>query len=169
MADAAKQPIVNIGDAKLEEMSNGDNFLVRRARMAPQLGLTGLGCSIEVIPPGKRAFPFHRHHVMDELFYVVSGTGEYRFGNERYPVKTGDLIGAPAGTEAHQLINTGKDDLRCLAISGVGTGVDVVDYPDSGKIGVGAGIKNADFRTATYAGMGRMQKADYWDGEDGTK
>ena len=45
-------------------------------------------------------------------------------------------------------------------------GVDVVDYPDSGKIAVAAGIKNADFKTATYAGVGRMQPADYFDGED---
>ena len=29
-----------------------------------------------------------------------------------------------------------------------------------------AGVKNGDFRTASYAGMGRMQKADYYDGEE---
>jgi hypothetical protein len=44
--------------------------------------------------------------------------------------------------------------------------VDVIDYPDSGKVGIGAGIKNADFKTATYVGMGRLVPADYWDGED---
>jgi hypothetical protein len=43
--------------------------------------------------------------------------------------------------------------------------VDVVDYPDSGKMAVAAGIKNADFTTATYRGMGRIAAADYWDGE----
>jgi hypothetical protein len=29
-----------------------------------------------------------------------------------------------------------------------------------------AGVKNGDFRSATYSGMGRMEKADYFDGED---
>jgi hypothetical protein len=29
-----------------------------------------------------------------------------------------------------------------------------------------AGIKNADYRTATYASVGRVQKADYFDGEE---
>jgi hypothetical protein len=29
-----------------------------------------------------------------------------------------------------------------------------------------AGVKNADFKTATYAGIGRVQAADYYDGED---
>ena len=162
----ARNPIVNIADAELQEQKHGDKFDVRRARLGQSLGLMGLGCSLQVIPPGKRAYPFHRHHVMDELFYLVSGTGEYRFGDQRHPIKPGDIVAAPAGTEAHQFVNTGSEDLTCLAISGVGTGVDVVDYPDSGKVGVGAGIKNADFRTATYAGMGRLQKADYWDGED---
>ena len=39
------------------------------------------GLLVHVVPPGKKAFPFHRHHVMDELFFIVSGEGEYRFGD----------------------------------------------------------------------------------------
>ena len=30
--------------------------------------------------------------------------------------------------------------------------VDVVDYPDSKKIAIAAGVKNADFKAATYVG-----------------
>jgi hypothetical protein len=45
-------------------------------------------------------------------------------------------------------------------------GVDVVDYPDSKKIAVTAGVKNADFKTATYVGLGRLAPVDYYDGED---
>ena len=67
--------------------------------------------------------------------------------------------------KAHQLINTGSDDLRYLGISTVG-GVDVDDYPDSTKIAVAAGVKNADFKTATYVFLGRIAPADYYDGED---
>jgi uncharacterized cupin superfamily protein len=121
--------------------------------------------SVHVVPPGKKAFPFHRHHVLDELFFVVSGEGEYLFGEKILPVRGGDIVAAPAGTEAHQLINTCSDDLRYLGISTVG-GVDVVDYPDSNKIAVAAGIKNADFKTATCVGLGRIVRAGYYDGED---
>jgi hypothetical protein len=39
----------------------------------------------------------------------------------------------------------------------------VVDYPDSKKI---AGVKNADFKTATYVGLGRLAPTDYYVGED---
>ena len=105
---------------------------------------------------------------MDELFYIVSGSGQYRYGEETMPVRAGDLVGAPAGAKAHQIINTGSEDLRYLGISGNGTenSVEVVDYPDSKKIGVAAGVKNADFKSATYAAMGRVTPADYFDGED---
>ena len=135
------------------------------AASGPLVGLNGLGCAVHVVPPGKKAFPFHGNHVQDELFFVVSGEGEYRFGEKIVQIRSGDLVAAPAGTQAHQLINTGSDDLRHLGISTVG-GVDIVDYPDSKKIAVAAGIKNADFKTATYVGLGRIAPADYYDGED---
>jgi uncharacterized cupin superfamily protein len=157
--------IINIDEVPLSDRGNGKQFAVKWGRVGPLLGLNGLGCAVHVVPAGKKAFPFHRHHVMDELFFIVSGSGEYRFGDQTLPVRAGDLIAAPAGMQAHQLINTGSDDLRYLGISTMG-GVDLVDYPDSQKIAVAAGIKNGDFKTATYAGVGRLLRADYFDGED---
>ena len=159
------KPVVNIADVPLMDRGNGKKFAVHWGRVGPALGLSGLGCAVHVVPPGKRAFPFHRHHVMDELFFIVSGEGEYRYGEETFPLRAGDIVGAPAGTKAHQIINTGATELHYLGISS-GGGVDLVDYPDSGKIAVAAGIKNGDFKTATYAGVGRMTRADYFDGED---
>jgi uncharacterized cupin superfamily protein len=165
MSEPDKKPIINIDEASYADRGNGKQFVVKIARVGPALGLTGLGCSVHVLPPGKKAFPFHRHHVMDELFYIVSGSGQYRYGEETLPVRTGDLVAAPAGTKAHQLINTGSEDLRYLGISS-GSTVDIVDYPDSKKVAMAAGVKNADFKTATYAAVGRMTSADYFDGED---
>jgi uncharacterized cupin superfamily protein len=159
------KPVINVGDVPLIERGNGQSFAVKWGRVGPALGLNALGCAIHVVPPAKKAFPFHRHHAMDELFYVLSGEGQYRWGEEMLPIKAGDLVAAPAGTKAHQLINTGKQDLRYLGFSSMAA-TEVVDYPDSGKIGVMAGVKNGDFRTASYAGLGRMAKADYYDGED---
>jgi uncharacterized cupin superfamily protein len=165
MTEPDKKPIINIADVPLADRGNGKQFVVKFARVAPMLGLQVLGCSVHVVPPGKKAFPFHRHHVMDELFYIVSGTGQYRYGEEAMPVRAGDIVGAPAGAKAHQLINTGAEDLRYLGISS-GSSVDVVDYPDSKKVAVAAGVKNADFKTATYAAVGRMNPTDYFEGED---
>jgi len=158
------KPIVNIDDVPLMDRGHGEKFAVKWGRVGPLGGLTGLGCAVHVVPPGRRAFPFHRHHVADEMFFILSGAGEYRVGDKTHPLRGGDFVGAPAGGEAHQIINTGTEDLRYLAFSTIGS-VDLVDYPDSGKIAVAAGIKNADFKTATYAKVGRMQPADYYDGE----
>jgi uncharacterized cupin superfamily protein len=119
---------------------------------------------VTVLPPGKRAYPFHRHHVIHELFYILSGSGEYRIDDKKLPLRAGDLIAAPAGKEAHQIVNTSSGELRFLAFSTIGE-VDVVEYPDTGKIGVGAGIKNADFKTATSKALGRVKPADYFEGE----
>jgi uncharacterized cupin superfamily protein len=165
MSEPTKSPVMNIADVPLADRGNGKSFVVKWGRVGPLLGLEGLGCAIHVVPPGKRAFPFHRHHVLDELFYIVSGGGEFRFGDETLALRAGDIVGAPAGTKPHQIINSGSEDLRYLGISSMSS-VDVVDYPDSKKLAVGAGIKNADFRTATYVGIGRLAPADYYDGED---
>jgi uncharacterized cupin superfamily protein len=164
MAETANKPVVNIADVALQERGHGETFKFKMGRVGPMVGLTGLGCTIHVVPPGKRAWPFHRHHVMDELFFIVSGKGEYRFGEETFAVGAGDIIGAPAGSQAHQIINTGKGDIRYLGISSM-SDVDIVEYPDSKKVAIAAGVKNADFKTATYVGVGRIAPADYWDGE----
>jgi uncharacterized cupin superfamily protein len=160
-----EKAVINIDDVPLLDRGNGKQFAVKWGRVGQLLGLQGLGCAVHVVPPGKKAFPFHRHHVMDELFFIVSGKGEYRFGDETMPVRAGDIVAAPAGTKAHQLINTGSEDLRYLGISS-GSSVDVVDYPDSKKVAMAAGVKNADFKTATYVALGRITSADYYDGED---
>lgn len=156
--------IVNLADVPMNDTGNGAAFVAKVGRAGPLVGSTGLGCSVTVVPAGKRAFPFHRHHVIHEMFYVLSGTGEYRCGDERMPLKAGDLVAAPAGAEAHQIINTSTGELRYLAFSTLGE-VDIVEYPDSGKIGAAAGIKNADFKTATIKAMGKVVPVDYWDGE----
>ena len=157
--------IVNIDDLDMQDSGNGKDFQAKVGRAGQLLGLTGIGCALIVLPPGKRAYPFHRHHVGSELFFILSGSGEVRLDGETKPVREGDLIGNPPGTEAHQIVNTGKGELRYLAFSDLGS-VDVIEYPDSGKVAAAAGIKNADFRTATFKTLGHVKPADYFEGEE---
>jgi uncharacterized cupin superfamily protein len=161
----SEKPIINVADVPLADRGNGRSFALKWGRVGSTLGLNALGCAVHVVPPGKKGFPFHRHHVMDELFYILAGEGQYRWGEEALPVKAGDLVAAPAGTKAHQFINTGQSDLRYLGISSISPS-EIVDYPDSNKIGITAGVKGGDFKTATYLGIGRLHKADYYDGEE---
>lgn len=156
--------IVNLADMPLQARAHGAKFAVHTGEVGEALGLLKLGCMLHVVPPGKTAFPFHRHHVSDEMFLVLSGSGEYRLGEERLSIRPGDCLAAPAGGAAHQIVNTGSDALRYLGFSN-NADFDVVEYPDSGKISVRAGMKDGDPASATYAGRGRLTPAEYWDGE----
>ncbi len=158
-------PIVNIADIALETEAQGTRFAVRRGEIGQALGLSVLGCMLHVVPPGKTAFPFHRHHGCDEMFFIVSGEGEYRIGEKRLAVRAGDCLGAPAGGDPHQIVNTGTGELRYLGLSN-NPAADLVEYPDSGKIGVRVGPKGIAFTDATFRARGRLALADYWDGED---
>jgi len=162
---AQTKPIVNVADIALETEAHGKRFAVSRGEIGEALGLSVLGCMLHVVPPGKTAFPFHRHHASDEMFVILSGAGEYRIGDKRLPVRAGDCLGAPAGGEAHQIINTGAQELRYLGFSNNGA-ADLVEYPDSGKIGTRIGAKGIHFKDFTFAARGRLTLADYWDGEE---
>jgi uncharacterized cupin superfamily protein len=157
--------IVNLAELELRDNGNGGRFQAKIGRIGPLLGLTKIGCALVVLPPGKRAYPFHRHHVGSELFYILSGRGEVRLDDEKRPIREGDLIANPPGAEAHQIVNTGSDDLRYLAFSDVGS-ADVIEYPDSGKVAYAAGIKDANFETATVKMLGHVKPADYFEGEE---
>lgn len=145
-----------------------ETFAARLSRIGPLIGLSRLGCMLTVVPPGKRAFPYHNHHGAEELFVILEGRGTYRIGAERIEVAAGDVCGAPAGDRAtaHQLINTGAEPLKYLAIS-TQADPEVVEYPDSGKyaaIAVGAG---RSFFEAHVRAIGRAEDGlDYWDGEE---
>ena len=85
------------------------------------------------VPPGKAACPFHHHAAQWEMYVILSGTGTARAGKGRHKVKAGDAFIHPP-LEAHQLINTGKEDLVFYIIAD-NPPVDIFHYPDSGKWG----------------------------------
>jgi len=156
--------VIPIADVPLTDSSGGGDFAVHYGRVGPLLGLKDLGCAVQVVPPGKTAFPHHVHHVAEEMMVILEGTGDYRWGDERHAVGPGDLIGAPAATRAHQLVNTGAVPLKYLALS-TNPGADVIEYPDSGKVAYRAGVVGGNRATGSVRAIGRMTPTDYWDGE----
>ncbi|MBL4855247.1 MAG: cupin domain-containing protein [Robiginitomaculum sp.] len=163
-------PVLNIDDVPMIEFGNGEKFAAKLGRLGPALGAKNLGCMLTIVPPGKCAFPFHAHLLDDEMMFILDGSGEYRFGDATYPVKAGDMLGAPPGGAevAHQLINTGKTDLKYLAFSTNGS-TSVVVYPDSDKFLVGADIpQGGSSRDAKFHHLGKIGvgAADYFDGEE---
>jgi uncharacterized cupin superfamily protein len=164
MQEQSSKPIVNIDELPLTAETGGTRFGAETCEFGVTLGLYHLGAAIYVVQPGKTASPFHRHHVSDEMFLILSGAGDYRLGDERLPVKAGDCLGAPAGGQGHQIINTGNKPLRYLAFSNNGL-ADVVEYPDSGRIRIDIGATGTHRESATFRAGGRLVPMDYWEGE----
>ena len=55
----------------------------------------------------------HYHPRAEEIYFIVSGSGQMRIDNEAQDVGRGDAIAIPPGA-VHQIVNTGNSDLRLL-------------------------------------------------------
>ena len=170
------KPIVNIEEVELAPRppafaptgTAAERFDAKVGYIGPRVGAQKLGYNITAVPPGKRGIPFHNHRVNEEMFFVLQGTGEIRIGDNTYAIRSGDIIACPAGGKetAHQIVNTGHDELRFLAVS-TKLSPEVCDYPDSGKFGLLAELPTgADGRVQRFVFVGREgDSLDYWEGE----
>jgi len=170
------KPVINIADVALEPRpavftpsgAAAQRFEAKMGFIAPRIGAKKLGYNITAVPPGKSAFPSHNHHANEEMFFVLQGTGELRIGDDTYPLRVGDVIACPAGGKelAHQIINTGPEEMRYLAVS-TKLSPELVEYPNSGKFGVLAELPAAaDGKPQRFMFVGReSQSLDYWEGE----
>jgi uncharacterized cupin superfamily protein len=163
------KPIVNVADARAQPSGNGEHFACTMTQLAAGAGARAIGANITRVPPGKAAFPIHHHHANEEHFFILSGQGVVRIGKDSYDVKPQDYIVNVAGgpQHAHQLINTGTEDLVYLAISTLIV-PEVVGYTDSGKTGtrIAAGTTPAERFLTRDADRGNV---NYWDGETGAE
>ena len=150
--------VVNVDDVALERFEQGGRFASDGARLGPLVGAKDLGCSYDVVPPGKCACPFHSHRAEEEMFFVVRGEGTLRYGGETRKIRTGDVICCPTGgpETAHQIVNDSDAPLAYLSVS-TRMPAEVCEYPDSGKVGAfGPGLRHM-----TRAG----DAVDYWTDE----
>jgi uncharacterized cupin superfamily protein len=165
------KPLVNVADLSLRATGNGGKFAGQAARVGGLIGAKKLGCQYQILPPGKAAYPRHAHHVNEEMFVVLAGEGTYRVGDESYPVREGDVIGAPPGdaSTAHQIFNSGASELRYLSIS-TRLDPDIVEYPDSDKFTISSMVpEQQGLMSAKFNFIGRKNMSvGYYDGEDET-
>ena len=160
------KPVINLDELEFDSFGNGDKFHAERAAVASRIGATLLGYAVVRLQPGKRAWPYHSHHNIEEMFYVLSGTGTLRHADAEHPIRAGDFICSPADPEQpHQIINTSDDELVYIAMSNQ-PGTDVMLYPDSGKYGVWHGDWADPSSPENFKVFARRETAvDYWDGE----
>ncbi len=149
------KPVMNLAEVKFDDIEENGYYTSSRGQISDHIGAKKLGYNLTVLPPGKAQCPFHSHHGEEEMFLILEGEGELRFGDQRYPIRQHDLIACPTGGAevAHQIINTGRVTLRYLALSTL-VEVEACEYPDSNKIMVAAGGRGQTnlrkmFRTET--------------------
>jgi mannose-6-phosphate isomerase-like protein (cupin superfamily) len=64
------------------------------------------------LAPGQATTP-HYHPVVEEIYYILEGTGRMQLGNEVAEVGPGDAIAIPPGM-IHTIENTGDQTLKFL-------------------------------------------------------
>ncbi len=157
------KPLVNLDELEFDDVEDNDYYTSRRARFSASIGACQLGYNLTELPAGKAQCPFHSHRAEEEMFLIIEGEGELRFGNQRYRIRKHDVIACPTGGAdvAHQIINTGNSTMRYLSLSNMAD-VEVCEYPDSNKIGVFAAAPGAPNLRELHRAASAV---DYYDGE----
>jgi uncharacterized cupin superfamily protein len=161
--------VINASEGTTHTGESGEFFAYSMTELAGELGAHAIGANITRVPPGKAAFPFHHHYANEEHFFVLSGSGVLRDGADLHEVTKNDyIVNLPGGPErAHQLINTGNEDLVYLAIS-TSAIPEVCGYPDSGK----TGVRTAPYEKANSRFLipdASKDAVSYWELEDGKR
>ena len=130
--------------------------------MSPRLGKLADSKKLEFymmsLDPGRFSFPYHFHRAAEELFMIISGAATLRSPEGFEKVGKGDIIFFEQGPSgAHQLYN--HSDSPCVYLDLRTTfGIDVCEYPDSGKINILPFLEVFE----------NSSKADYFKGEKDT-
>jgi uncharacterized cupin superfamily protein len=148
--------VVNVDEVDEIEQKSGEHWGGFDRPLTPSMRPRGgrLGVTQSRVPKGRTMSPFHYHQREDEVFFVLSGRGILRYGEDVRPLRAGDCVSCPAGTQkAHQIANPFDEDLVYLAI-GPHDSDEVCVYPDSGKVMV-----------RSLRAVGFLKKAPYLEGE----
>jgi uncharacterized cupin superfamily protein len=145
--------VVNIDEVEPRHFGRGPvSSEVRDLGVAVGSKLTGI--QHYQVEPGKNATPAHCHSVEEEIFVVLGGEGALVLGDEKTPVRPGHVVARPPATGVSHMFRAGSEGLQFLAYGTREPG-DMCFYPRSGKI--------------SFRGLGvvaRLERLDYWDGED---
>ena len=142
---------INVFSPEFDHSSEREGYSWRAVRVGKVLGAERIGASLYELPDGERTYPYHFHHGMEEWLLVVAGTPVLRGPDGERELRAGDVVCFATGPEgAHQV--RGPGTVLILSASRM---LEVIEYPDSGKVGVSPPRKV--FRLD--------DSVDYWEGE----
>ena len=78
-----KSRIVNLENVPLLTISHGEKYESSFAPVGAHIESQHLGFNVTIVPPGKRAFPYHAHRGNEEMFFILEGEGSVRIHGDR--------------------------------------------------------------------------------------
>ena len=134
-----------------------EGFGARDLDLGSLIGGEHLGGTLLELPPGQRAWPYHWEAAQEEWLIVLSGTPTVRTPEGEELLAAGDVVCfEPGPSGAHQISNASGAPCRIVMLSDR-VPVNVVVYPDSGKVGVRTPWLGSNFPQAAAV--------EYWEGE----
>ena len=132
IAAAENFTAVNVG--KLNQLNDyvlemGDIRIPGKVFGGNATGATGSEFSFQVFAPGSETGFLHTHKTHEELYFVLSGTGEFQVDGKVFPVTEGCVVRvAPAGRRSVR--NNGSEPLIMLCIQYKGNSFTADDAAD---------------------------------------
>jgi uncharacterized cupin superfamily protein len=121
-----------------EDPNKIDNYRLFTAspRLSTLVNPKNLFFDLRLLNPGQFSFPYHFHRNAEEMMVILSGSMTMRSPNGFEELSEGDIVFFETGeTGAHQFHNPHSEPCTYLDIRTF-MGMDVCEYPDSGKINV---------------------------------
>jgi uncharacterized cupin superfamily protein len=152
--------VFNIFGDDWDSESDREGYRHRSVAIGKRLGAELLGASVYELPPGEHTWPFHYETVSEEWLLVITGRPTLRTPEGERGLEPGDVAVFPRGPAgAHKVENRTDEAARIVILSTKGP-LDVVHYPESGKVGVWTAEKG-------YIAITREQpELDYWEVEE---
>lgn len=118
---------------------------------------------IRQLDPGKFSFPYHFHRNAEELVMIISGSLTFRSVDGFQILNQGELVFFETGeTSAHQFFN--HSDSPCTYLDLRTTiGLDISEYPDSGKINILPSWELYEKSTSVEYNKGEENVRKIWD------
>jgi uncharacterized cupin superfamily protein len=140
------------------EREHPPGFRWRSLGVGRALGGELLGATVYELPPGEKTFPYHWHAANEELLIVLAGRPTLRTPEGERELERGDLVVFPRSPAGLHQVRNDSDEAARLFLLSTRNVPEIVEYPDSGKVGI-----------TTGQGRPRLLRADaeigYWDGE----
>jgi uncharacterized cupin superfamily protein len=152
--------VVNLDTDEWERTEEREGWRSKDAWIGARIESELIGGSLYELEPGNKLWPYHTHHANEEWLIVVRGRPTLRTADGEQDLREGDVVCFRRGKDGfHQVSNRTDLPVRVLMLSTL-IKPDIVEYPDSGKIG----SRSVAGDRILLARPG--PDLDYWDGED---